>query len=55
MQNKSKKYEENPEFLRFLNREFDKTAVDAPVDELADFAFGSLDAAITAFVEYKRQ
>ena len=46
-----KQYENNPEFLEFLNREFDHTAVDATVDELAKFAFGSIDAAIAAFEE----
>jgi len=40
--------------LEFSNREVDKTAVDATVKELAEFAFGSLDAAIQAFEEYKR-
>jgi len=47
-------YEENPDFLEFLNREFDHTAVDATVEELAEFAFGSVDAAVEAFEEYMR-
>ena len=47
-------YEKNPDFLEFLNREFDHTAVDATVEELAEFAFGSFDTAIQAFEEYKR-
>ncbi len=47
-------YENNPDFLEFLNREFDKTAVHATVEELTEFAFGSVDAAIQAFEEYKR-
>jgi len=44
-----KQYENNPEFLEFLNREFDHTAVDATVDELAEFAFGSMEKAIKTF------
>ncbi len=51
MDNKPEKYENNPDFLEFLNREFDHTAVDATIEELAEFAFGSLDAAIEAFEE----
>lgn len=54
MHNKPEQYENNPDFLEFLNREFDKTAVDATIDELAEFAFGSFDAAIQEFEEYKR-
>ncbi len=47
-------YEDNPDFLEFLNREFDKTAVDATVEELAEFAFGSFDEAVEAFEESKK-
>jgi len=43
------KYTDDPEFQEFLNREFDKTAVCASTDELAEFAFGSFDAATKAF------
>lgn len=46
-------YINNPEFQEFLNRQFDKTAVHATVDELAEFAFGSLDVAIDAFEKQK--
>lgn len=46
-----KQYENNLHFLEFLTREFDKTAVDATIEELAEFAFGSMDAAIEAFEE----
>ena len=53
MDTKAKEYENNPEFLEFVNREFDRTAVDATIEELAEFAFGSLDAAIEAFEEQK--
>lgn len=41
MQSKAEQYENNPEFQEFLNREFDHTAVDATMEELAEFAFGS--------------
>jgi len=53
MDKEAEHYENDPEFQEFLNREFDKTAVHAPIDELADFAFGSLQEAIKAFEEYK--
>ena len=49
MDNKAEQYENNPDFLEFLNREFDRTAVDATMEELAEFAFGSVEAAIEAF------
>jgi len=48
------KYVDNPEFLEFLGREFDKTAVQVWVEELAEFAFGSMDEAVKAFEEHKR-
>jgi len=54
MDNDAEQYENNPEFQEFLNREFDKTAVDATIEELAEFAFGSMDGAIEAFEEHKR-
>lgn len=47
----AEKYVNDPEFQEFLNREFDHTAVDATMEELADFAFGSWDEAIEAFEE----
>lgn len=37
------------EFLDFLNHEFYKTARAATVEELAEFAFGSLKAGIGVF------
>ena len=43
------KYENNPDFQEFLNREFNDTAMHATMEELAEFAFGSIDAAIKAF------
>jgi len=54
MDSKSEQYENNPEFLEFLNREFDKIAVDATVEELAEFAFGGFDEAVKAFEEFKK-
>jgi hypothetical protein len=47
--NRDKQYEKNSDFLEFLNNEFDKTAVNATVEELAEFAFGGLSQAIKAF------
>jgi len=49
------RYRENPDFLEFLNREFDKTAVDATIEELAEFAFGGIEEAIRAFEEQKEE
>jgi len=54
MYEKVSQYENNLEFLEFLNREFDKSAVDATVEELAEFAFGSVDAAIGVFEKQKK-
>jgi len=49
MSKKEEQYENNPYFLEFLNREFDKTAVHATPEELAEFAFGSMEEAVEAF------
>lgn len=54
MTEKVSQYENNLEFLEFLNREFDKSAVDATMEELAEFAFGGVDAAIVAFEKQKK-
>ena len=48
-------YENNPEFLEFLNKEFDKTAVHATIEELAEFAFGGVDKAIEAFNQWRKK
>ena len=48
-------YENNPEFLEFLNREFDKTAVDATIEELAEFAFGGIEETIEAFNQWRKK
>jgi hypothetical protein len=55
MRNIPKKYDENSEFLEFLTREFDTTATSATIEELAEFAFGSLATAVETFEESKRQ
>jgi len=54
MTEKVLQYDNNLEFLEFLNREFDKSAVDATMEEIAEFAFGSVDAAVEAFEKQKR-
>ena len=55
MQKNPHKYQNNPNFQEFLNREFDHTAVDATMEELAEFAFGSLDKAIKAYEDNRRK
>jgi len=42
-------YINDPEFQEYLNREFDKTATHAIMEELAEFAFGTIEAAIKAY------
>jgi len=54
MSNTTEKYEDNPDFLEFLNKEFDKTVLHATVEELAEFSFGSFDVAVEAYEQYKR-
>jgi hypothetical protein len=51
MDQKADHYHNNSHFLEFLNREFDRTATHASIEELAEFAFGSLEAAIEAYEE----
>jgi hypothetical protein len=55
MLNDPMKYDENPEFLEFLTREFDATSNSATIEELAEFAFGSIDDAVKSFEEFKKQ
>lgn len=55
MEGKTETYVENAEFLEFLSREFDRTAEHATVEELAEFAFGSVEAAIEGFEESRKQ
>jgi len=54
MQSKTDQYENNPNFHEFLDREFDKTAANATIEDLAEFAFGSIDTAIQVFEEYRK-
>ena len=49
----TEKYVNDPEFQEFLNREFNKTAVDATMEELAGFSFGSIDDAVEMFEKQK--
>ncbi len=49
MQKQNIEYTNDVEFLTFLNKEFDKTTLNASVEEIAEFAFGSLKEAIKAF------
>lgn len=51
---KAEQYVDNFEFLEFLTTEFTKTSIHATIEELAEFAFGSINAAIEAFEEYKK-
>ncbi len=55
MESKAEQYETNSEFLEFLNRDFNKTAVDATIEELEEFAFGGFDEAVKAFEEFKKE
>jgi hypothetical protein len=40
--------------LEFLNRKFDHTAVDATIEELAEFAFGGMEEAIESFNQWRK-
>ncbi|MDT8302172.1 MAG: hypothetical protein RQ760_11860 [Sedimentisphaerales bacterium] len=55
MSKKEEQYENNLDFQEFLNREFDKTAVSATIEELAEFAFGGFDEAVKEFEESKKE
>jgi len=55
VKNKTEQYENNPDFLEFLGREFDKTAVDATIEELAEFAFGGIEETIEAFNQWRKK
>ena len=54
MGNEEEQYEDDAEFLEFLGREFDKTTVNATVEELAEFAFGGIEEAIEAYESHKK-
>lgn len=49
MNNRAEKYIDDPDFKEFLNREFERTAAHATIEELAEFAFGSLEEAIKTY------
>lgn len=53
VENEVEQYENNPDFQEFLNREFNKCSTNATMEELVEFAFGSVDNAIKAFEEFK--
>ena len=53
MSAKLEQYENDPNFQEFLNKAFDHAAVDATIEELAEFAFGGMDEAVEAFNECK--
>lgn len=44
---------ESPDFFEFVNREFEKTANYATIEEMAEFAFGSMDDAVSEFKKYR--
>ncbi len=46
-------FQNDPEFLEFLNLEFNRIAIHASVEELSEFAFGSMKEAIQAFEKYQ--
>ncbi len=48
-------YDENPEFLEYLNTEFNAIAANSTIEELAEFAFGSMEEAVNAFLKTKRE
>ncbi len=51
----SQKFVNNAGFREFLNREFDRTSVNATIEELAEFAFGGLEEAVKAFEGLKKK
>ncbi len=48
------RYEKDPAFHEFVDREFDQMASQAPLEDLAIFAFGGIREAIEAYEEYKQ-
>ena len=44
---------DSPDFFYFVSSEFDKTVVNATNEEIAQFAFGSLNEAIKEFLRKK--
>ena len=47
------RYVKNPDFQELLNREFDRATIAATMEELAEFAFGSIEDAIDIFEKQK--
>ncbi len=47
------KYTDDREFLMVLNSRFDDIAGEATLEELAEFAFGSIEEAIEYYEEWK--
>jgi hypothetical protein len=45
------KFADDPRFVEFLYREFDKTVPYATLEDIAKFAFGSVELAISAYKE----
>ena len=51
----AEKFANDHDFQEFLNRQFDKTVAHATIEELAEFAFGSIDAAIQAYEDNQKK
>ena len=49
-----KKIIDDPHFFDFLDREFRVTANHATIEELAEFAFGSIEEAIKAYAKQNK-
>ena len=49
------KYVKNPDFQEFLSREFDHTARSATMEELAEFALGTIKDAIERYEKQKKR
>ena len=54
MDTSAEEYADDPDFQEFLNREFDHTAVGATMEEIAEFAFGSVEEAIEAYEKHEK-
>jgi hypothetical protein len=46
---------ESPEFFDFINREFEKIVVHATIEDLAEFAFGSIEDAVSEFIKFRAE
>lgn len=54
MDSLNEKYINNPKFQEFVNQEFDSVASNSTLEELAEFAFGSMEEAIKTFESKNR-